>query len=1265
MTSKKVSVLPGRKNLLHVAIATTLSMTAMMGYAAQAPQDEEEDDDELEEVVVTGSRIVRRDMETNSPLLTIEMQQFEDSAFISVEEALNELPQFMVGGAGMNAGAVTSLQGANGMDGGRGTGDMFNMSLLPDNAGMIGIVVPGAANVNLRGLGANRALTLIDGHRAMPINASMTVDLNTIPNIAIGGMEVITGGASAVYGADALAGVTNIKFRDNYEGLTVRVRGGQNEVGDGREYQVATLFGSDVADGRAHVLVGVEYSKRETTLWNERDFFKEVMESPYSNSGDYAFAWEPYYSSNGSLTAGGVPNRLQTSGAPAGNFSWSGNAPSTAAILSVFSDRNCRDATGALVNCIANTTNAPFGGGWGFNPDGTIFLRSSQATVNGVVNYFGPQSYLGNTTATTENPNEVTCTYVAPTSGVQGLAASTTPFGGKPCNPTLNRVDWERWLASPRDAYTFFGRATYDVTDSIQAFANFHFASSSTMTRREPAPFLGGFGVVIPFHTTQGGDAVYLPSVITTPAAGQVTGQTRPEFLAGGARGTSCPAMGGCLMSQAFPVSAELRTLLESRPQTALIGTTGANATNPFRGLSDCNLYKLANNLPAGTPGVLTNPNGGARYIVETDPYTGQPYSKCGPNSGWQLNQQLPYLPPRGTDNTGELFQIAYGLRGDLGIKDWTWELYGSSGVSETATKYIGFSSLNTFQRILSAPNYGQGYQETGTSSKYLTCTSGLSPFKPNLKVSQDCIDALLTNQIDRNTMSQRIFELSTQGGLFNVPAGEVRGSAGAQYRRNSYKYTPDSTRERDYITDTSAGQFASGMIDESVDVNEVFGELLIPLLNDMPFINSLELELGARYSDYSTGQEVDTYKVMGSWEPLDWLRVRGGYNRAERAPNMSELFATPSASAQFSAAPTDPCRNFQNPASSNTTFFPGPTPGSSLNNSPTTDAATRAKLQALCSAQINQWGGNNSSTFHGDPNNFDLGGGGALIVGNPNLRNEQGDTWTLGAAFSSPFEHPLLSSISGTIDWYKARVTDPIETVSTGTIVNTCYNINGLNPSYTLDDPFGFCSLIERDPGEGNIVRVYNSFDNLGELEISGLDVAVRWNAAMEDIGLDSIPGTISISTNFNYLIDQIQRYGAAALEDYTGFGGAAEFRANTGFTYAVDRYRATLTWTYRTSTDSPTTFATTANAEGSTSPTLQPNRLITGYDAAHTFNLTLATTIGEAVNLSFSVSNLLDTEPEPGGYDIRDPLQGFGNFSPFDDLVGRRYSFNLTTEF
>src|SRR5690606_38339231 len=151
----------------------------------------------------------------------------------------------------------------------------------------------------------------------------------------------------------------------------------------------------------------------------------------------------------------------------------------------------------------------------------------------------------------------------------------------------------------------------------------------------------------------------------------------------------------------------------------------------------------------------------------------------------------------------------------------------------------------------------------------------------------------------------------------------------------------------------------------------------------------------------------------------------------------------------------------------------------------------------------------------------------------------------------------------------------------------------------------------------------------------------------------------------NWNYLIDQVQRYGADELGDYAGLQGASKFRANTGITYMWGKgHRVTLTWNYREGTYSPTTFSATPAADGTTSPDLRKNPLMAGYKSTHLFNLTAGTRFG-AVNASVSVSNLFDKKPRPGGYDIRDPRGGFGTFSPFDDLVGRRYSLNLSMDF
>ena len=276
-----------------------------------------------------------------------------------------------------------------------------------------------------------------------------------------------------------------------------------------------------------------------------------------------------------------------------------------------------------------------------------------------------------------------------------------------------------------------------------------------------------------------------------------------------------------------------------------------------------------------------------------------------------------------------------------------------SQGDSKTSTDFVGFAPLSNYARLMTAPNYGRGFDQTGISSKYLTCQSGLGPFDQNFAPSADCLEALSANESDRSDMTQRIYELTLQGGLFTLPAGQVRSAAGATYRRNDFTFKPDSLRELDYIGDTSAGAFGSGEIDAGVTVKEVYGEALVPVLKDLPGIKNLELELGYRYSDYSTGQKVDTYKILASWEPMEWMRVRGGYNRAERAPNIAELYQTPTGSAQFADMAIDPCRNdpTANTGLNVTTFNGRPS------NQPATDPAVRAEAAAAVQRDDRQYG--------------------------------------------------------------------------------------------------------------------------------------------------------------------------------------------------------------------------------------------------------------------------------------------------------------------
>ncbi len=186
----------------------------------------------LEEVVVTGTRIARPNFEAASPIVAVPAAAFERTASSTVESTLNQYPQF-----------VPSY-----------TGTSNNIGLNSASSGQ--------ASLNLRGLGEKRTLTLVEGSRLVPVNANGETDLNVIPPALIESVEIVTGGASAVYGSDAMAGVVNFRLRREFDGVELGARWGQTDRGDGEEYDVSLTAGTDFADGRGSVVGSIGYHNR-------------------------------------------------------------------------------------------------------------------------------------------------------------------------------------------------------------------------------------------------------------------------------------------------------------------------------------------------------------------------------------------------------------------------------------------------------------------------------------------------------------------------------------------------------------------------------------------------------------------------------------------------------------------------------------------------------------------------------------------------------------------------------------------------------------------------------------------------------------------------------------------------------------------------------------------------------------------------------------------------------------------------------------------
>jgi outer membrane receptor protein involved in Fe transport len=246
-----------RQRLMASTLIVGASLLATPAFAQQTPGSEEpimgdepseavdetRADNDQGEIVVTGSRIARPNIESNSPIAVVTGEQVVEQGDITLETYLNTLPQ------ANPAGTTTSNNPGNG----------------------------GQSNIDLRGLGSNRNLVLIDGRRPMVSASNQTVDLNTIPQGLIERIEVVTGGAGAAYGADAIAGVVNIRIKDNFEGIDLRATYANTiPETDAREYQISGVIGGNFADGRGNMALAVEYAKRQGLIKAQRPFSQQA-----------------------------------------------------------------------------------------------------------------------------------------------------------------------------------------------------------------------------------------------------------------------------------------------------------------------------------------------------------------------------------------------------------------------------------------------------------------------------------------------------------------------------------------------------------------------------------------------------------------------------------------------------------------------------------------------------------------------------------------------------------------------------------------------------------------------------------------------------------------------------------------------------------------------------------------------------------------------------------------------------------------------------
>jgi iron complex outermembrane receptor protein len=573
--------------------------------------------------------------------------------------------------------------------------------------------------------------------------------------------------------------------------------------------------------------------------------------------------------------------------------------------------------------------------------------------------------------------------------------------------------------------------------------------------------------------------------------------------------------------------------------------------------------------------------------------------SRTNPDADFTFSRRFTEVGPRTSDVATNIFQGLAGIRGPLDSIDGSFELYASYGNLDTSETQTGNVSRSAVEELLDADDGGASL-----------CDGGFNPFGYNT-ISADCASYISRTAKNQTSLEQQIVEGSVQGRLMALPAGDLRFAAGSIYRAETYKLIPDEILASGDVIGFNAQEALEG----SIDSIELYGELAVPLLADMPFVRALNLDLGYRYSDYSTVGGVQSYKASLEYLPIDSVRFRGGYNRAVRAPNIDELYSlqnqgfpsigTPSATSTAG----DPCDI----------------------RSSYRQGENAAQVRALCIEQGIPETIIDTYTY----TNTQVEG---VSGGNPDLTEETADTYTIGFVWSPKFQSPWLEGLSGSIDWYSIEITDFISSVGASTSISRCFNANDANPTYSNSNTF--CQNFTRD-SSGVITDVQQTNANLGALKTSGVDLQVDYRAPVPTGAL-----------KFNLILSYLDSYQVQALpgDEFVEYAGTIDSGVGTAFaeiksvmsaTYTLGDYSLTTRWRYIGQMD---------DANGGSDQA----------EATNYFDFTGRWNVNETVSLRLGVQNAFDEAVET----YSSPVQSGTDPSTYD-VLGRRFTLGLTAKF
>ncbi len=563
-------------------------------------------------------------------------------------------------------------------------------------------------------------------------------------------------------------------------------------------------------------------------------------------------------------------------------------------------------------------------------------------------------------------------------------------------------------------------------------------------------------------------------------------------------------------------------------------------------------------------------------------------------------------------------FRSQIGLKGDLDA-NWHFDVYGQFYEADSQSIQQAYFSNSRIAQALNAVPDANGNavcvdQSNGCVPYNPFQVGGVTPAQLAFLQVPGSSTGKTTEQVVSGSITG---DLGAYGIKSPMAHDGVGLNIGGEYRREFLSFSPDAAEQSGDL----AGAGGSSLpISGAFDVKEFFAEVRVPLVQDVAFFKELNFDGAYRYSKYSEAGSTSAYKLGADWAINDTIRLRGGFNRAVRAPNVDELFAPQNIGLDGT---TDNCS--------------GKTP-----------VYTQAQCAntGVSAAQYGNIAPNPANQYNG------------LTGGNPNLKPETAKTYTIGAVITPK---SLIPGMSLSVDYFNIKIDNVIQSYGADTIIDDC----------ALTGNATYCSLIHRAPGSGTLWLtttgfVVDTLQNLGYIKTSGIDFAFDYRIKFTDMHMPDWGG---LGLNFlgtytrNYqlqgalgtaTISCVSKYGPTCQGTSTPQSGPLPaFKGKTRLTWTTpwSGLSASVDWRYIGPSDIDTGAQDTPDSH---------------IKAFNYVDLEASWHFKDRYTIRVGCNNITDLEPPIIGSRELPGVVGNGNtYAQVYDVLGRYLFMGVTADF